>query len=163
MAMRSEIGHPGILGRHLLGTGMPGWIMLGLVVLGLPRTVLEDLGVVAPESSWVYYVLALTPFAAWLAVAVVRRTATPIRDHLVTGALYGLSLVIVHEALWAAGPSAGPESGAVSLAQGFGSPLRELVLHGYTVGIAMMIGLGVGAVAAVVAAAAKGARTVRSR
>lgn len=161
--MKDEIRSPGVLGRDLLGTGMPAGLMLGLVALGLPRTVLEDLGVVAPESSWVYYMLALTPFAAWLAVAVFRRTATPIRDHLVTGALYGLSLIIVHEALWVAGPSAGPEAGAVSLARGFGSPLRELVLHGYTVGIAMMIGLGVGAVAAVVATAAKGVRTVRSR
>lgn len=157
------IENAGVDGRRFLGTGMPAGFMLGLVALGLPRTVLEDLGVVAPESSWVYYVLALTPFAAWLAVALFRRTATPIRDHLVTGALYGLSLLVVHEALWTAGPSAGPEPGAVSLARGYGSPLRELIIHGYTVGIALMIGLGVGVVAALVAATAKGVRTVRSR
>jgi len=142
---------------------MPVWLPLGLVVLGLPRTILADLGTIGPDRSWVYFVFALTPFAAWLAVAVFRRTATPIRDHLVTGALYGLSLVIGHEAMWTAGPSAGPEPGALRLAQGFGSPLRDLIVHGYTFGVALMIGLGVGVVMAAAAAAVKGIRAVRAR
>lgn len=149
-------------GRRILGTSWPAWLLVVLIALGLPRTILADLGVIVPEGSWVYYVLALAPFAFWFAVAIVRRTGSPIKDHLVAGALYGLSLVVVHEALWSFGSSQGhhPPQGAVDLAERFGSPLRELVLHGYMAGIAMMIGLGVGVVAAGVAFVAN---KVRSR
>lgn len=144
---------------------MPGWLLLVLIALGLPRTILADLGIVAPESSAVYYVLALTPFAVWLAVAAFRRTGSPIKDHLLAGTLYGLSLVVVHEALWSADSSLGhhPPQGAVSSAEQFSSPLRELVLHGYTFVIAMMIGLGVGLTAGIVAAVANRVRTIRAR
>ena len=164
-AAQGEIRSPGLLGRNLLGTEMPGWLVLALVAAGLPRTILADLGIIAPESSPVYYVLALTPFAIWLAVAVFRRTGSPLKDHFVAGTLYGLSLVIVHEALWAAGSSLGhhPPQSAVTLAEQFGPPLRDLVLHGYTFVIAMMIGLGVGLTAGVVAAVAKRVRTIRAR
>lgn len=151
--------------RNFPGTGIPGWLLLGLVALGLPRTVLADLGIVAPESSWIYYVLALTPFAVWLAVAIFRRTGSPMRDHLLAGGLYGFSLVIVHEALWAVDSSLGqhlPQS-ATSLAGQFGSPLRELIPHGYGFVIAMTIGLGVGLIAGIVAAAAKRVRAIRVR
>lgn len=161
-ATQNETRRPGLLRRKLLGTGMPGWLLLVLIALGLPRTVLADLGIVAPESSWVYYVLALTPFAVWLAVAVLRRTSTPIKDHLLAGTLYGLSLVVVHEALWAADSSLGhhPPQSAVRLAEQFGPPLRDVVLHGYTFAIAMMIGLGVGLIAGLVAAVSRQVRKI---
>lgn len=124
--------------RSLPGTTMPVWLLLVLVGLGLPRTILTDLGVIAPESSWIYYVLALTPFAVWLAVALFRRTATPIRDHLLAGTLYGLSLFVVH---------------AASLSTG-----RPL---GSTLAIAMMIGVGVGVIAGVAGATAQWVRRIR--
>ena len=79
---------------------MPTWLMLALVAVGLPRTILADLDIVAPESSLLYYVLALTPFAVWLAVAVLRKSRRPFMDFLVLGVLYGLSLVVVHQLLW---------------------------------------------------------------
>ena len=157
--------HPGPLGNNLPGTGMPGRLLLLLIALGLPRTVLTDIGVVTPEGSWIYYLVALTPFAVWLAVAVFRRTATPVRDHLLTGALYGLSLFAVHEALWTASPSLGhqlPQT-ALSLAGRFTPPLSDVILHGYTFAIAMMIGLGVGVTAAIIATIAKYTRTIRTR
>ncbi|HLT60216.1 MAG TPA: hypothetical protein VK020_03445 [Microlunatus sp.] len=138
----------------VLGTGWSAAGLVGLIALGLPRTVLADLGIVLPESSWVYYLLALTPFAVWLVLAVGRRTATPVRDYLVAGALYGLSLVIVHELFWNVGTSLGhtlPPS-VLEPAGGYASPLRELIPHGYAFGIAMLIGLGVGLVVALVAA-----------
>lgn len=142
-----------LFNRRVPGTGWSGWLLVGLIALGLPRTILADLGIVEPESSWVYFVLALTPFAAWFAVAILHRTDSPIRDHLVAGAAYGLSLVIVHETLWSVATSLGhnmPQS-VLTWAEQFGSPIRELVPHGYSFAIAMMIGLGVGATAAVVA------------
>ncbi|MBM7791268.1 hypothetical protein [Tenggerimyces flavus] len=142
--------------RTFLGTSWPAWLLVTLIALGLPRTVLSDLGVIEPEGSLVYYVLALAPFAFWFAVAIFRRTPTPIRDHLVAGGLYGLSLIAVHELLWAFGSSLGhhPPQAGLDLAERFESPLRELVLHGYTSGIALAIGLGVGVVAAAVATGA---------
>lgn len=120
-------------------------MLVTLIAAGLPRTILADLGVVEPEGSWVYYVLALAPFALWCALAIFRRTPTPIKDHITAGALYGLSLIAVHEILWSASTSQGhhlPQVGS------------GLVLHAYTSGIALAIGLGVGILAAAVATTA---------
>jgi hypothetical protein len=143
---------------------MPLWITLGLVALGLPRTILADLGIIEPEGSLLYFALALTPYAVWLAVAVLRRTRTPLRDHLLVGTLYGLSLVLVHEALWNVESSQGhnPPQAAIDLASRFASPMRELVIHGYEFGIAMLIGVGSGAVMALVAFVATRIRSARA-
>ncbi|TDD74296.1 hypothetical protein E1293_29735 [Actinomadura darangshiensis] len=144
---------------------MPTWLMLTLVAIALPRTILADLDVVQPESGLLYYFLALTPFVVWLGVAVLRATRKPITDFLVLGALYGLSLAVVHQVLWDAGAGLGhePSAGAVSFADDFGSGFHELALRGYTIMIAMMIGVGSGLVAAIVAFAAKPVRTARHR
>ena len=158
-------GTPGFLRRNVPGTGMPAWLMVGLVALGLPRTILADLGIVAPESSWIYFVLALAPFAVWLAVAVLRTTDSPIRDHLVVGACYGLSLVIVHEALWRIAAPLGnhPPQSAVDFAARFDPPLQNVALHAYTFVIAMTIGLGSGLIIGIVAAIAKRVRARHAR
>lgn len=139
--------------RRVPGTEWPPLVLLGLIALGLPRTILADLGIVEPEGSWVYYVLALAPFAVWFAVAGMRRTGRPVRDHLVAGLAYGLSLILVHESLSAVGASQGnyPPPSAVDFAEQFSSPMRGIALHGFTSAIALAIGLGVGALAAVTA------------
>lgn len=118
-------------------TNLPVWLVLALVALGIPRTVLSDLDVVAPESGLLYYCLALVPFAAWLAVAVVRRNRRPFVDFLLVGVLYGVSLVIVHQLL---------------SSEGLG--LEE-------VGIAMTIGVGTGLVVGLVALVVKALRRQR--
>ena len=152
---------PGVA-RRFPGTDMPPWLIFGLVGLGLPRTVLADLDVVPPESGLLYYVLALVPFAVWLVVAVLRDSRRPFVDFLVLGILYGLSLLLVHQVLWDVGPSLGdhPPASAVDFADRFDSAWREVALRAYTSGIAMLIGIGTGLVAGVVAV---GARTWRSR
>jgi len=157
--------HPGFLYRRFPVTDMPTWMMLALVALGLPRTVLEDLDIVAPESSLLYFVLALTPFAVWLAVAMVRRSRRPFMDFLVLGFLYGLSLVAVHQALWNVGESLGhhPPASALDFAAQFSSGWRDLALRGYTSGIAMVIGVGTGLVAALVAVGSHAWRSGRHR
>jgi hypothetical protein len=118
-------------------TNLPVWLVLALVALGIPRTVLSDLDVVAPESGLLYYCLALAPFVAWLAVAVVRRNRRPLVDFLLVGALYGVSLVIVHQLMWTEG------------------------LAFKHVGIAMLIGVGTGLVVGLVALTAKALRRQR--
>ncbi|WP_143591158.1 hypothetical protein [Thermoactinospora rubra] len=132
---------------------MPAWLLLTLVAIGLPRTILADLDIVPPESGLLYYFLALAPFAAWLAVAVLRETRKPIMDFLVLGSLYGLSLAVVHHALWNADAGYGnrPPAGAVGFAGNFSPALQDLALHGYTIMIAMAIGLGSGLAVAVAA------------
>jgi hypothetical protein len=132
---------------------MPTWLMLALVAVGLPRTLLTDLGIVAPDSSLLYFFLALAPFAAWLTVAIARQSGRPFADFVVLGILYGLSLVVVHQLLWGLGPSLGhqPPEGAVRFAEQFALAWQDLALRGYTVAIAMLIGVGTGVVAGLVA------------
>lgn len=151
--------------RPFFLTDMPVWLMLTLVALGLPRTILADLGIVEPESSLFYYFLALTPFAAWLVVAIFRETRKPIADFVMLGTLYGLSLVVVHQILWDVGPSLGhqPPAGAVSFAESVSPQFYELALRGYTIMIAMIIGVGTGLIAALIALVAKVVRSARHR
>jgi hypothetical protein len=115
------------LSRNFPATDMPAWLVLVLVALGIPRTVLADLGIVPPESGLLYYCLALVPFAVWLVVAIRRRSRRPLQDFLMVGGLYGVSLAIVHQVMWTEG----------------------LALE--HIGIAMMIGLGTGLVVGLVA------------
>jgi hypothetical protein len=126
------------VGRTFPATDMPVWLVLALVALGIPRTVLADLDVVPPESGLLYYCLALIPFAVWLAVAIRRRSRRPLPDFLMVGALYGVSLAIVHQLMWTEGLA-----------------LRHL-------GIAMMIGLGTGLIVGLVALAANRWRSRRA-
>ena len=148
--------------RRFPGTDMPIWLMLGLVALGLPRTILADLDIVAPESSLLYYVLALTPFLIWLLVAIIRPTRRPFRDFLILGVLYGLSLVVVHQVLWDVGGHHPPES-ATDFADRFAPAWREFATRAYTAGIAMVIGVGTGVGTALVAVVAHAWRTSRAR
>ncbi len=139
--------------RGLLGADMSLWLMGSLVALTIPRTVLTDIGVLEADESLLYFVLALAPYAVWLAAAVLRRTRTPLRDHLLVGGLYGLSLILVHELFWNFETSQGqnPPQGAIDLAAGFTEPVSTFVIHASEFGIAMMIGLGSGVVMASIA------------
>lgn len=151
------------LSRTFLLTDMPVGLMLLLTGLGLPRTILADLDIVAPESSLLYYVLALVPFAAWFGVAVGRATRKPVMDFLVLGVVYGLSLVVVHQVLWNAAQSLGhkPPASAVNFANSFDPAFHDLALRAYTSMIAMGIGLGTGLAAGLVAVIAHVVRRSR--
>lgn len=125
---------------------------------------LADLDIVAPESSLLYYVLALGPFAAWLAVAILRPTRRPVWDYLVLGVLYGLSLILAHQLLWhAPGAEHSIPQGAIDFAGGFAPGWQELALRGYTALVSLGIGIGTGLVAAVVAVIARLVRNARHR
>jgi hypothetical protein len=156
---------PGFLHRSFPLTDMPTWLMLVLVAAGLPRTLLTDLGIVAPNGSLLYFFLALAPFAVWLTVAIARRSNRPFADFVVLGILYGLSLVVVHQLLWDLGPTLGyhPPEAAIGFAEQFAPAWQDLALRGYTVAIAMLIGVGTGVVAGLVALAANLWRSGRGR
>lgn len=137
-------------------TDMPWTLMIVLVVIALPRTILVDLDIVPQESSLLYYVLALAPFAAWLAVAILRPTRRPFRDFIVLGILYGVSLIVAHQVLWhAPGAVHSIPSDAIEFAQGFSPGGQDLALRSYSAMISLGIGLGAGAAAALVAAIAR--------
>jgi len=146
-------------------TDLPRWLMAVLVGVGLPRTVLADLGIVEPESGVLYYVLALAPFAVWLGVAVARRTRRPVGDFLVLGFLYGLSLLAVHLVLWGVAPVSAHAGlvGAIGFAERFDGAGYLIALVGYLAAVAMLIGVGAGAVTALVALMAQLIRRKRRR
>ncbi|WP_347954445.1 hypothetical protein [Gordonia aichiensis] len=148
--------------RRFPFTDMPVGLMLALVAIGLPRTVLADLDIVSPESSLLYFVLALAPFAAWTAVAIMRPTRRPFRDFLVLGGLYAISLIVVHQSLLQ-GPGAAHEipQAAVDFSSSFAPGVQEWALRGYTAVVSLVIGLGTGLVVALVAVVA--GRVRRSR
>lgn len=150
--------------RRFFLTDMPAGLMLGLVAVGLPRTILADLDIVAPESGLLYYALALAPFAAWLLAAILRESRRPFRDFLVLGIVYGLSLIVVHQALWAAPAGYGqrPPASAVNFAEQFDPEWYGLALRAHTSSIAMLIGVGTGLVAAIVAVSAHAWRARRA-
>lgn len=154
----------GLTGRFPL-TDLPTGALLLLVAVGLPRTVLADLDVVAPESGLLYYVLALAPFAIWLTVAVARRSRRPFADFAVLGAVYGLSLIAVHFALWdaAAGYGNRAPAGAVDFAGQFSGGWYDVALRAHVSAVALLIGVGSGLAVALVAVIARAWRTRRGR
>lgn len=157
-------GSRGWLDARFPLTDMPTGLMLLLVAIGLPRTILADLDVVAPESGIVYYVLALAPFAVWLAVAILRVSRRPFPDFLVLGAVYAVSLIVVHLALWEADAGYGnrPPAGAVSFAERFGPGWNDVALRAHISGVALLIGVGSGVIVGLVAAGAGAWRTRRA-
>ena len=149
--------------RSFPGTDLPSGLMLVLVGVGLPRTILADLDLVTQNGSLLYYVLALVPFACWFAAALLRESRRPIRDFLVLGTLYGLSLVVVHQVLWYA-PGHHLPASAFDFADSFPQAWHEVALRVYSGGVAMMIGIGTGLVVAAVAWCASSVRArMRSR
>jgi hypothetical protein len=142
-------------------TDMPVWLVATLVLLMLPRTLLNELGVVT-EGTLPYYFLALTPFAIWLAVAVLRPTRKPMADFLMLGLLFGLLLAVVHQSMWNTGNAVTQQAPqiAIDIASNVDPGARELVTRLVSIGISLVIGLGSGMV---IGAIAKVAALTRSR
>ena len=142
--------------------GMPVWLVLLLTLLMVPRTLLSDLGIIVAETP-VYYVFALVPYAAWLGVAIFRKSEKPFREFLVLGVLYSLTLIVIHQLLWNNGTELGHQLPRAALDFGakFDPPLRELAVRGYTIMISLLIGVGSGAVFGLIAALMRRIRTRR--
>lgn len=134
-------------------TDMPVWLVATLVLLMLPRTLLNELGFV-DEGTLAYYILALTPFVIWLVIAILRKTNKPIMDFLVLGFLFGLLLIVIHQSLWHTGSAVSQHAPdfAVDFAARFDPAWRELIERSISAGISLMIGLGSGLLFSIIAA-----------
>lgn len=83
--------------RPALGLPLP--VLLGLALLGLPRVVLHDLGLVH-ERTFVNLLLVVVPPIVWITVALAKRVPNPFLTLLVVGLLYGVLLALTHQLLW---------------------------------------------------------------
>ncbi|HEU5121447.1 MAG TPA: hypothetical protein VFT59_01260 [Candidatus Saccharimonadales bacterium] len=131
--------------QRFIFTDMPVWLIVALVALMLPRTLLNELGVVA-EATLAYYVLALTPFVIWLGVALLRKTKKPMMDFLILGLLFGILLAVIHQLFWAVGSAVSQHAPqfAIDFASQFDPAWRELITRSISVCISLIIGLGSG-------------------
>lgn len=148
--------------KRFLHTDMALWLVVVLVVIMLPRGILNDMNIVA-EGTLGYYVLALTPFAVWLAVAVFRKTKKPMRDFTVLGVLYGVFLGLTHLMFWGISWSHHPPGIATTLADKVDPALGTLVAQGVTFSISLAIGLGAGLIYGLIAVVAMRLRTQQTK
>src|SRR5690625_1553289 len=79
--------------------GLPLWTLAILALLGVPRVVLHDLGVIH-EGTAPNLLLVVAPPLVWIAVVLAARVRRPFLTLLVTGALYGVLLGLVHQLRW---------------------------------------------------------------
>ncbi|MEV4281313.1 hypothetical protein [Actinoplanes xinjiangensis] len=75
---------------------IPLMIVLGL--LAAPRAVLHDLGLVH-EGTGLNALLVFVPLLMWV-VAAVTHSSSPVRLLIGAGAVYGICLAVIHNALW---------------------------------------------------------------
>lgn len=76
---------------------LPVLAMLGLALLGVPRVVLHDLGLLH-EGTAPNLALVAVPLLVWVVVGL--RVARPFTTLLLVGLLHGVMLVLTHQLLW---------------------------------------------------------------
>ncbi|GGM51032.1 hypothetical protein GCM10011608_39910 [Micromonospora sonchi] len=79
--------------------GLPLLALFGLALLGLPRVVLHDLGLVHGRT-FVNLLLVVLPPVVWVLVVLAKRVPNPFLTLLVVGLLYGVLLTLTHQLLW---------------------------------------------------------------
>ncbi|RNL87356.1 hypothetical protein [Halostreptopolyspora alba] len=77
--------------------GLPPLAVCGLALLGVPRVLAHDLGLVGPVVN---SLLVWIPVAVWLVVVLWLRVPNAFRTLLVTGVVYGVFLAVTHQVLW---------------------------------------------------------------
>ncbi len=86
-------------GDRRSGLGFSFLALVGLAALALPRVILHDLHII-DEGDVINWVLALGPFAVWIAAAVVKKVPNAFLTVLVIGVIFGVMLVVTHQLLW---------------------------------------------------------------
>lgn len=130
--------------------GLPVAAIIGLALLGVPRAVLHDLGLVH-ERTFVNLILVVLPVAGWILVAVIARVPNPFLTLLAVGVAYGILLALTHQLLWHVA-WAGDQPALVGNLTGRLSPVAEAtVLRTAAAVSSLFTGTLVGAVAGLIA------------
>lgn len=119
-----------------------------LALLGLPRVVLHDLGVI-DEGSGPNAVLVWVPVLVWLAVLAIRWPEEPLRNGLRLGAAYAVVLVATHQLLWTHGHVEPPRLGG-NLSD-LPDAAHTVIVRAAATGSSVVTGLLVGLAVALVA------------
>ncbi len=129
--------------------GLPGWLIVVLGLLAVPRAVLHDLDVVA-EGNPINRLLVFGPLIIWVIVAV-RLAGNPFLALLAAGGVYGICLAAVHNIFWnRAWPGDPPRLGG-NLEGRVSEGLEAVLLRGATTLSSLFTGLAVGTVCGVTA------------
>jgi hypothetical protein len=122
--------------------------IVGLALLGAPRVVLHDLGIVT-EGMVGNLLLVVVPLLVWIGVVLAAHVPNPFVTLTVIGLCYGVLLAVIHQILWAhAFPGAPPQLGG-NLSQ-LAPAAQTLLLRGAAVISSLFTGTIIGAVCGVV-------------
>ncbi|RCK69273.1 hypothetical protein DT076_12490 [Desertihabitans brevis] len=131
--------------------GLPVVAIAGLALLGAPRVVLHDLGVLS-EGTALNAVFVLAPPLVWVLVVLLARVTIPFRALLAVGAGYGVLLAVIHQLLWTHAFGGAPPQLGGTLAD-LDPTAQEALLRGNAVVSSLVTGLVVGALTGLVALA----------
>jgi hypothetical protein len=141
--------------------GLPVGLVVVLGLLAAPRVVLHDLDVIK-EGTLVNALLVFVPLLIWIAVAV-RRSTNPFVSLLAVGGVYGLCLVVIHNALWSHTWAGSPPTLGGNLEGRLPAGIEELILRGAMSLTSLFTGLAAGTVCGAVAWATARARARGAR
>lgn len=127
--------------------GLAPLTIVGLALLGAPRAIAHDLGPVAPLLNGL---LVFVPPAVWVVFVLWRRVPSPLVTLTAVGAVYGVVLGAVHQALWHAAHTEPPELGG-NLAGALSPVFEAVVVRGAAVGSSLLTGVLTGVAAGAVA------------
>lgn len=129
------------------------WTVIALALLGAPRVILHDVGVIH-EGTALNLLLVIVPPLAWIIVAVAARVPRPFLTVLVVGLLYGVVLGLVHQLLWGvAFPGGAPALGG-NLAD-LDPTVQALIVRGAAAVSSVFTGAVVGVLTGLVAEAVR--------
>ena len=142
-ASSPEAAHQRPLGLPILAIG-------GLALLGVPRVVLHDMGLIE-EGTFINSLFVFVPVVIWVAVTVLMRLRRPFLTLLVVSVTYGVFLALVHQIFWgAAFPGGTPELGG-NLA-GLDPMAQSVIVRFFSVITSLVTGALVGVVTGLIAA-----------
>ncbi|MBB3663041.1 MULTISPECIES: hypothetical protein [Prauserella salsuginis group] len=127
--------------------GLAPLTIVALAMLGAPRAIVHDLGPVAPVLNGL---LVFVPLAVWVAFVLWRRVPSPLLTLSAVGAVYGVVLGVVHQALWHVAHAEAPELGG-NLAGALSPALEAVVLRSAAFGSSVLTGLLTGVATGAVA------------
>lgn len=127
--------------------GLAPLTIVALAMLGAPRAIAHDLG---PVAAVLNGLLVFVPLAVWVAVVLWRRVPSPLLTLSVVGAVYGVVLGAVHQALWHMAHDEPVELGG-NLAGALSPAFEAIVVRAAAVGSSLLTGILTGVAAGAVA------------